>query len=116
MNILLIRILAWFYAATLVFFTVCAPGARIVMPIPHELEHLVAFLASGVLFSIAYPSSRFPLILVAGVGFTAGLEILQIFVPGRHARWIDFVMNASGICLGLGITSLGSAISGPRRP
>src|SRR5262249_21723916 len=77
--------------------------------LPHDLEHLLAFLASGVLFSIAYPLSRFTLMLVVGVGFAAGLEILQVWIPGRHARWIDFLMNASGICLGLAITSMISA-------
>jgi VanZ family protein len=40
------------------------------------------------------------------VGFAAFVEILQVFIPGRHARLGDFVVDASALCLGIAIASV----------
>lgn len=66
------------------------------------MEHLAAFGISGLLFSIAYPTRR-ALIALAGIGFTAVLEGLQIWAPGRHARVLDLTMDASGFCIGVAL-------------
>jgi VanZ family protein len=69
---------------------------------PPYLEHVAAFGFSGLLFSIGYRSRR-ALVLLAGIVFAALLEFLQIWVPGRHARWIDLAMDTSGFCIGTGV-------------
>jgi VanZ family protein len=97
----LARAIAWLYAVALAFLALGSPNVRPEIAMPHYLEHLAAFGASGLLFSMAYRSRR-SLVLLAGIGFTTGLEVLQIWAPDRHARWIDLAMNASGFCIGVG--------------
>src|SRR5260370_33108799 len=98
----LTRPIAWLYAAALVFLTLGSPRYRFETMLPHNVEHLVAFSISGLLFSIGY-RSRPLFVPLAGVGFVAALEVLQIWVAGRHARWIDFAMDALGFCIGVGV-------------
>jgi VanZ family protein len=102
MSTRLTRAIAWLYVAALVFLTLGSPSYRFETVLPHNAEHLVAFSISGLLFSIGY-RSRPVLVPLAGVGFVAALEVLQIGVAGRHARWIDFVMDALGFCIGVGV-------------
>jgi VanZ family protein len=102
MSTRLTRAIAWLYAAGLVFLTLGSPRYRFETVLPHNGEHLVAFGISGLLFTIGY-RSRPLLVSLAGVGFVAALEVLQIWVVGRHARWIDFAMDASGFCIGVGV-------------
>jgi VanZ family protein len=98
----LVRTMAWLYAVVLIFLTLGPPSVRLEAEMFHDLEHLAAFGVSGLLFSIGYQSRRL-LVLLAGVGFTAVLEALQMWVPGRHARWIDLAMNGAGFCIGVGV-------------
>src|SRR6266550_1110071 len=101
----LARILAWFYAGALVYLTIGPLSVRPETPLPPYLEHLAAFGISGLLFSIGYRSRR-AFVALAGIGFTAVLEGLQIWVPGRHARLFDLAMDASGFCMELVWSSL----------
>jgi VanZ family protein len=109
MSTRLTRAIAWLYVAALVFLTLGSPRYRFETVLPHNAEHLVAFSISGLLFSIGY-RSRPLLVLLAGVGFVATLEVLQIWVAGRHARWIDFAMDALGFCIGVGVDLIVSRV------
>jgi hypothetical protein len=105
----LTRAIAWVYAAALVFLTLGSPTYRFETVLPHDVEHLVAFSISGLLFAIGY-RSRPLLVPLAGVGLVAALEVLQIWVAGRHARWIDFAMDALGFCIGAGVNLVVSRV------
>jgi VanZ family protein len=98
----LVRAVAWLYAGALVGLTLGPASVRPETPMPPYLEHVAAFGFSGLLFSIGY-RSRPALVLLVGIGFAALLEFLQIWVPGRHARWIDLAMDALGFCIGTGV-------------
>jgi hypothetical protein len=98
----LVRAIAWLYAAVLSYLTLGSPIVRPETAMPHYLEHLAAFGVWGLLFSVAYRSRRW-LVLLAGLGFVTILEALQIWAPDRHARGIDLAMNASGFCIGVGV-------------
>jgi hypothetical protein len=100
MLIHLTRVLAWLYAGALIYLTVVPSTVRPTTPLPHYVEHVVAFGLAGVLFSIAY-RSRCLFVALAGIAFTVVLEALQLWVPGRHARWIDLAMDASSFCVGV---------------
>jgi hypothetical protein len=100
-----VRAMAWLSAAALTFLTLASPHFRPSTPLAHPYEHLLAFAVSGVLFGVGY-RARSLLVLSAGVVFAIMLEVLQIWVPGRHARWIDVAMDAGGFCLGLGVALL----------
>ena len=56
MSTRLTRAIAWLYAAALVFLTLGSPRYRFETVLPHNVEHLVAFSISGLLFSIGYRS------------------------------------------------------------
>ncbi len=35
------------------------------------------------------------------VAFAGAVEIAQLFVPGRHARMSDFIVDALAVCVGV---------------
>lgn len=45
-------------------------------------------------------------VLTTGTGFALALQLLQFFVPGRDAAWIDVMMNSVGLLLGLATAPL----------
>ena len=55
---------------------------RPVTVLPHSLEHLSIFLATGAAFGVGYPERRL-LQLVTLLGFTATIELAQLLIPGR---------------------------------
>jgi VanZ family protein len=57
----------------------------------------------GLAFGAGYRCHAYPIgfALVAGAG---ALEMLQVLVPGRHARLSDFVVDALGACFGVAIS------------
>jgi VanZ family protein len=97
-----VRAVAWLYAGVLVYVTLGPASVRPATLMPSYLEHLAAFGLSGLLFSIGY-RTRAVLVSLGGIGFAALLEAPQIWVPGRHARWIDLAMDALGFCIGVGL-------------
>ena len=109
MSTRLTRAIAWLYAAALVLLTLGSPRYRFETVLSHDVEHLVALSICGLLFSSGY-RSRPLLVPMAGVGFVAALEVLQIGVAGRHAKWTDFAMDALGFCIVVGVDLVVSRI------
>jgi VanZ family protein len=64
------------------------------------MEHFASFALAGSLYYLGYAGHLIPR-LVAAILFAGGLEVLQMLVPGRHARLIDFVLDALGACTGI---------------
>jgi VanZ family protein len=98
------RFAAWVALIAIVVLSVVPPSLRPVSGIPHLIEHFSAFLLVGVAFGLAYPD-RGIAIAIAALLLTAVLELTQLFAPGRHARFSDFVVNGVGICVGIAIAS-----------
>ena len=84
----------------IIVLSVVPPGLRPQTVAPHHLEHLVIFAAAGFAFGLGFDQKRglLALYLVAFAGF---VELLQLFVPGRHARLSDFVVDAASVLGGL---------------
>lgn len=62
-----------------------------------QIEHIIAYAVTALLLAVGYPVFRQRLLIVGGLSLYAGtLEILQIFVPERTAKVIDFVAGSSG--------------------
>ena len=93
------RLAAWIFIAVLVFLTIAPPSARPDSGVPHHLEHFASFFVVGAFWYMGYPR-RLLLCLTLALLFAAGLELLQMLVPGRHARPIDFVVDALGAWTG----------------
>ena len=99
------RIAAWLLVAAIVVMTLGPPTVRPVSGFNRSLEHVAAFALLGLAFRLAYPNRRILLALI-GVAVAALMETLQLVVPGRHAYFSDFVINATGACAGLAAAAL----------
>ena len=60
-----------------------------------------SFCSSGLAFGLGRPAV--PVQLVALLSFTATIELAQLWAPGRHARLSDFIVDALGIGVGIGL-------------
>jgi VanZ family protein len=99
------QIAAWLLALTIVILSLGPPSFRPTTGAPHNVEHLLIFLATGVAFGLGYPR-RFWFHSMALLAFAAAIEVAQIWVPGRHARLSDFLVDAAAACLGVGLSHL----------
>ncbi|MDH2406540.1 VanZ family protein [Bradyrhizobium sp. SSUT18] len=100
----LLRLVAWLLAAAVTFVTL---GPQVVRPHPvlgQEGDHALAFLLVGIVFGLAYPQRRWTVSAVA-VALIGLLEIMQLWVPGRHARFEDFMVDALSACVGFALSA-----------
>jgi VanZ family protein len=94
----------WGLAAAVTFATLGPPRYRPHADLGQNGEHALAFVLVGLAFGIAYRSNRLLRALVAVVMIGA-IEVLQFWVPGRHARLSDFVVDALAACAGLTVVA-----------
>ena len=67
--------------------------------LPHNIEHGGIFALLGTAMVLGY-RPRFWAWVTLGPLFAAVIEILQLGVPGRHARLSDFLVDAGAVLLG----------------
>ena len=94
------RTTAWIILAAIVLLTIVPPGLRPITLAPHNVEHAAVFLLDGLAFAVAYRGRELLLSIVA-LPLCAGLEMAQLFVPGRHARLSDFVVDFVAALMGI---------------
>jgi VanZ family protein len=98
----ILKIFAWLLATAVTFATLGPPTLRPHSELSQNGEHALAFLLVGLAFGLAYSGRRLLTsaisILMIGV-----LELLQLWMPGRHARLADFVVDALAACVGLAL-------------
>ena len=97
---ILVRIAAWALATTIVVLSVVPADDRPESGLPHGLEHFAIYWATGIAFACGYNLTP-TLLAIALVIFSGGVEIAQLFVPGRHARVSDFIIDASSCIIGV---------------
>jgi VanZ family protein len=97
------RAAAWLMLSTVVVLTLVPPSARPTTFVPHNIEHAGTFLAVGISFGMTY-LGRERLLSIGAIVFCAAIELAQVYVPGRHARLGDFIVDtvagAAGVFLG----------------
>jgi VanZ family protein len=101
----ILKAIAWILAAAVTFATLGPPKYR-----PHASdlgqsgEHALAFVLVGLAFGLAYSRNRW---LSAGISLVliGLLELLQHWMPGRHARLGDFVVDALAASAGLAVAA-----------
>lgn len=94
------RLVAWLLVAGIVAVTLGPPRLRPVTEMSQNFEHGFAFVLLGLAFGLGYPDRLLQLV-VAAVPLIGALEALQLWVPGRHARLSDFVVNVIATVIGL---------------
>jgi VanZ family protein len=110
----LFRVLAWVLIFGIVALSIIPPNYRVITDFPRPLEHLSIFLLAGVAFGLGYPD-RYPLQTIAWVLFAAAVELVQVWVPGRHARFSDFAAGVLGLGLGIGLAYVSTRIASQTR-
>lgn len=110
------RLIAWGLVAAIAFAMLGPASQRPQLNAGQNIEHALAFVPLGLAFGLAYTRHRW--LTAAGViGFTGLIELLQLLVPGRHARLSDFVVDAIAAALGLVIVATFERVfKGTRRP
>ena len=112
---LILRIFAWLLAAAATFATLGPARYRPHSNLGHDGEHAAAFVLIGLAFGLAYPRHRLLTSAIAVV-LTGMIEILQLWAPGRHARFEDFVVDALAALAGLAVaTAIDWAVQRTRR-
>jgi VanZ family protein len=101
-------VVAWIIVIGLIMISLVPAPLRPGTGVSHNLEHFGSFLLTGVIWSLAYVD-WLVLLLGAMPVFAGCVELLQIFVPGRHARLSDFAVDALGGCIGILIIFLAAA-------
>jgi len=92
-------------ATAIVVLSVAPPSLRPETGLPHDLEHLAIYSTVGFAFAVGYDLRRSVLVILLTI-FSAGVEIAQLAVPGRHARLQDFIVDALAAGFGVMMASL----------
>ena len=98
---LVARISAWSLLTAIIVLSF-VPSTMRPTPIPtlpHFVEHFGIFAVTAAAFLVAY-WSRLAQVVLLLIGFTALIEIGQIFIPTRHARLADLAVNVLGLLAG----------------
>jgi VanZ family protein len=101
---LILRIIAWLLTAAVTFATLGPARLRPHSDLGQDGEHALAFVLVGLAFGLAYPRRRM-LTAAAAVILIGVLEMLQLWMPGRHARLEDFIVDALAACAGIAAAS-----------
>ncbi|MGY8663955.1 VanZ family protein [Bradyrhizobium sp. UFLA05-109] len=100
----LLRLFAWLLAAAVTFATLGPPGLRPHADLGQDGEHALAFVLVGLAFGFAYSQRRLSVTAIAVV-LIGLLEVLQLWAPGRHARFEDFIVDAFAACVGFALSA-----------
>jgi VanZ family protein len=102
---LILRIIAWLLTAAVTFATLGPPRLRPHSDLGQDGEHALAFVLVGLAFGLAYRRHR---LLTAGIAVVliGVLELLQFWMPGRHARLEDFIVDALAACVGIAVAAV----------
>ena len=97
---LILRVIAWLLTAAVTFATLGPARFRPHSDLGQDAEHALAFVLVGLAFGVAYRRHRLLSAAIAVV-LIGVLELLQFWMPGRHARWEDFIVDALAACAGI---------------
>ena len=105
------RLVAWIGLVAITVFTVVPASFRPVTGVGSNFEHLSVYFAVFAAFSLGYELSLIRLVLFALL-FCGGIELIQIPLPTRHARFSDFVVDFVASSLAIGITLISKKLLG----
>ena len=94
------RATGWLLVAAIVTMSVIPASSRPVSGAGQNSEHFLVYLATGLAFGFGY-APKFWRLAFSLLTFSAGIELAQLLVPGRHARMSDFLVDATAAWLGL---------------
>ena len=95
----------WILLFAIAAVSVVPAELRPITILPHDWEHAAICLIAGCAFGLGY-TNGFVAWLVGLSTFTLAIEIAQLWIPGRHARVEDFLVDVFSISVGLGIGTM----------
>ena len=101
----LFQISGWLLLLAIAVLSLVPPAYRPETDLSHTFEHLATFLITGVAFGLA-DANRYVSRIVLLIAFVGFIEVAQLLVPGRHARLSDFLLDALGVSIGVGLGHL----------
>jgi len=107
------RLAGWLLLVAIALLSLSPASYRPVTGAGHTLEHILIHVLVGMAFGIGY-AKRLWLLALGAVAFTASIELAQLFVPGRHARLRDFLIDAGAACLGIAFAWIGNIFAASR--
>ena len=100
----LAKLLFWGCCVLVLWGTLSTPsGIAASFPFQDKLLHVGAFATLAWTGYLGYPN-RLLIIAVGLVGFGAGIEIVQAYVPARSTEFADLLADVVGIIIGLAAT------------
>jgi VanZ family protein len=106
----IIQVMSWSIAIAIVVLSLIPPSYRPITDASQNVEHFTILLGNGVAFGLGYPDRPFVL-AISLVIFCGAVELLQLWVPGRHARLNDFIVDVAAALVGLSVTSIATRLS-----
>jgi len=93
--LLLMAGLSWFNGQPMAAGLIRAPWDLLV--------HFSVFFALALLLLLGLGAKRLWLVVLLAISFAAVDELRQLYLPGRHADWMDFTADVLAIGVGMAI-------------
>jgi VanZ family protein len=101
----LANVTGWILLFAIAAISIVPPELRPVTILPHDLEHAAIYFLAGCAFGISRPYD-FVASLGGLIAFTLVVEVTQSWIPDRHARVSDFLVDAFAISMGLVVSAM----------
>jgi len=96
------RAAAFFGVLAIIALSACPGIDRPHTGLPGEAEHFIAYCATAAAFALGFWSRASRIMIALGLTLLAGsMEIMQLWVPGRHSAIGDAVVSGMGGLLGI---------------
>jgi hypothetical protein len=112
------RVLAWIGIIGIIILSVVPANERPSVAaawfgelLGHLIEHVAAFALVAAAFAIGYRFSLLRLITLALI-YCAGIELIQIPLPTRHARVSDFLIDFAAAAVAMAAVRAGESVFG----
>ena len=99
------RLAGWFCVVVLAYLSLVPHDMEVRTTLVPGVEHLIAYAATAGLLTLGYPGRRVLRVAAALILYSAALELLQSFSPGRHPGLDGFVWSGLGALAGAALVS-----------
>jgi VanZ family protein len=99
-RLFVLRCTAWSCVALITYLSLIPNSAEVRTSLPPGIEHAVAYAGTAVLMILAY--AAWPVWVIAGAlsAYSGGMEVLQMFSPGRHPGVDGALWSSAGAIVG----------------
>lgn len=102
-NVKIFRWLAWIAVIALAVLSLVPGEFRPHVTTSHYIEHFAAYFLTSAVLALAYRGTIHSVLPIAVllVIYAGLLETAQLWIPGRQARFTDFIASSLGVLAGI---------------